>query len=169
MRWGDDDYGQSSLVKEDRFTVVRSGHNDARGLRPDGCIHCQGVHSEYSQHPTDAWYTVIGSWTNQHTCAIRVGGAIDCWDYDSNSNGETSPPDDGNFIVVTSGEYHSCALREDGTAVCRGLNTIPTYEDWVGQASRPEGERFSPISAGGLRLDGTLACWGEATTPPSQN
>src|SRR3977135_1034603 len=62
--------------------------------------------------------------------------------------------------VISSGLYHSCALKSDGTATCWGLNGS-------GQATAPGGT-FLAISAGGshtcaIHSDGTAACWGDNT------
>ena len=64
--------------------------------------------------------------------------------------------------AISSGwRDHTCGLREDGTAVCWGL-------DSHGMTSPPEGETFAAISSGdrhtcGLRLDGT-GCAGAVMT-----
>ena len=65
------------------------------------------------------------------------------------------------FIQVSAGEGFTCALREDGTVVCRGMN------DW-GQSRPPEDVRFKSISSGGhhtcgLQMDGKAVCWGDLT------
>ena len=62
------------------------------------------------------------------------------------------------FMSISSGGDYSCALRDDGKAVCWGRN-----DD--GQAKPPENERFASISSGGfhtcgLREDGIAVCWG---------
>ena len=62
------------------------------------------------------------------------------------------------FVSISSGHTHTCALREDGTAACWG-------DSFHGQTSPPEGERFvSIVSPGeytcGLRADGAILCWG---------
>ena len=64
-----------------------------------------------------------------------------------------------NFVQVTVGENHSCALQEDGRAVCWG-------ETNERQLNVPDGMRFRQLSAGsrftcGLRIDGGITCWGE--------
>ncbi|MDQ3333828.1 MAG: hypothetical protein M4D80_01480 [Myxococcota bacterium] len=68
-------------------------------------------------------------------------------------------------VQVTTGAYHSCAIKSDGTAVCWGSNMS-------GQAT-PPANQFKSIAAGwfftcGIRLDDTIACWGETPlkTPP---
>ena len=76
---------------------------------------------------------------------------------------------DSGYIAVSSGLFHTCALRWDRTAMCWGAGGAETAaEDSVydvGQASPPDGERFMSISSGafhtcGLRDDGTAVCWG---------
>ena len=62
------------------------------------------------------------------------------------------------FVAVSSGSYHTCGLRADGTVVCRGSN-------YKGVATPPRDERFESISSGsshacGLRGDGKIVCWG---------
>ena len=62
-------------------------------------------------------------------------------------------------MSFSSGSYHTCGLRSDGTSVCWGDNSHD-------QASPPAGETFTAISSGyrhtcGLRSDGTAICWGD--------
>ena len=68
------------------------------------------------------------------------------------------------FVSVSAGPRHTCGLRVDGTAVCRGKT-----------GKTPENERFKSISAAsggnytcGLREDGSAICWGSssASRPP---
>ena len=59
---------------------------------------------------------------------------------------------------ISSGLDYTCALREDGAAVCWGSNG-------AGQASPPAGETFTALSSGdyhtcALREDGSAVCWG---------
>lgn len=73
------------------------------------------------------------------------------------------------FKAVSSGSYHTCALRDTGEPVCWGAATGSRNDDSIavafGQASPPVSERFKSISSGGfhtcaLREDGTAVCWG---------
>ena len=63
----------------------------------------------------------------------------------------------GGFVQFSTGAYHNCLVKSDGSAVCWGRNDY-------GQAT-PPAEPFTQVSAGflhtcGLKRDGTLACWG---------
>ena len=81
----------------------------------------------------------------------------------------TPEPDDPQFVAISSGWFHTCALSEDGEPVCWGAGPAEPSGRFgsiaFGQASPPEGERFTSISSGGfhtcgLREDGTAVCWG---------
>ncbi|MCQ3814874.1 MAG: S-layer homology domain-containing protein [Acidimicrobiia bacterium] len=72
-------------------------------------------------------------------------------------------PSCNEYLAVSSGGQHSCALRSDQTAVCWGANNF-------GESDPPSGQ-FNAISAGsghtcGLRLDNTVTCWGRKRSAP---
>ena len=76
---------------------------------------------------------------------------------------------DGLYVQVVSGDWHSCALTVDGTAVCWG-------DDLWGQASPPEsGGPYSELGAGPdftwgrEERDGFVftRCWGRCGLPPA--
>ena len=83
------------------------------------------------------------------------------------------PKPDQRFVIVGSGNFHTCALRANGEAVCWGASPPGKAAEHgqadFGQASPPNGERFAANSSGGfhtcgLRDDGAAACWGPAST-----
>jgi alpha-tubulin suppressor-like RCC1 family protein len=72
---------------------------------------------------------------------------------------------------VSTGRFHSCAIKTDGTIVCWGSNALHRV--------RPPPCTFTAISSGpnnscGVRTDGGVDCWGDdavgqSTTPPGFN
>ena len=71
----------------------------------------------------------------QHTCALRSTGTVHCWGLNAEGqlgNGNidpVSPPAPvrvanlSGAVAIDAGTDHSCALKGDGSAVCRGRNT----------------------------------------------
>ena len=104
-------------------------------------------------------------------CALRTGGAFQCWGDDAGPGPlAVAPVDDPGsmrlFVAIENGRYAGiggyCALRADGAPYC----TDPEIA-----ASLPQG-RFADISLDarcGVRLRGSIECWGyrdNYTSPP---
>ena len=84
------------------------------------------------------------------------GGTVDPLPTDS------VPFDGSRLSSISSGKYHTCGIRQDGTVHCFGL-------DGLGQSSPPEGE-FLSVSAGGnhscgVKADAKIVCWGSSAVP----
>ena len=90
---------------------------------------------------------------------------------DSEADPATTPP---LGEVVSAGRWHSCGVRTDGTVTCWGSNEGITKQGhdetdpWVfvhdGKLDAPA-DKFVSVSAGdyyscGVRIDQTVACWG---------
>ena len=121
-----------------------------------------------------------------HTCAVLDDGSVSCWgsnsygelgdgtDSDANTPTQTSPFATGRTAVaIAAGNFHTCALLDDGSVSCWGSNeqgqlgdgtvidrTTPT----VGVL--PLGQSAVAISAGSdhtcaLLYDGSVSCWGQ--------
>ena len=85
------------------------------------------------------------------------------------ANAQDPPATTGRYVAVSSGGYHTCALRANGQPVCWGAGPSaerPGFGQFgLGQTVLPEGERLVAIDSGGfhtcgLRQNGTAVCWG---------
>lgn len=120
-----------------------------------------------------------------HTCAVKTDGTVWCWgmnnwgelgDGTSSIPGAFSPVKASSFVGVALqvrvGEGHTCALRDDHTVWCWGLNNRGQLG--VGSMTMSSsalqvtdlGASVAQIAAGagnhtcGRMMDGTLWCWG---------
>jgi len=74
-----------------------------------------------------------------------------------NGDGQAAPPAGTNFAVIAAGEYHSLALRSDGSVVGWGRND-------KGQATPPSANDLTAIAAGAIRRSAPLLTpWREGT------
>ena len=81
-----------------------------------------------------------------------------------------NPEPGAQFVAVSSGDFHACALRANGEVVCWGASESGEQKGGHGPVdfgqTRPSGgERFKAIDSGGfhtcgLQQDGTAVCWG---------
>ena len=156
--WGNRPFRKASPPQGEVFTSISSGRKHICGLREDGAVICWGWHDDRVQTPPDDRFVSISA-GDSHSCGLREDGSAVCWGY-VDLSGITSVPSapDGTLAAISSGSNHLCGLRTDGTPVCWGFNAN-------GEASPPQGEKFTTISSGSnhtcaLRSDGTPACWG---------
>jgi len=125
-----------------------------------------------------------------HSCLVSSAGKLYCWGLGTNGilgDGSTSDrnkpypvadPDDGpvEYVSVSIGYHHTCALSSEGKAYCWGVNesgqlgngsTFPTSTPDA--VSDPQGEspRYVSIAAGlfhtcAVAETGKAYCWGSA-------
>ena len=93
--------------------------------------------------------------TGELTLVVDIGPAVE----------PPEPPEpDSQYISISSGANHVCAIATDGSIMCWG-------DDSEGQVSeRPTSGRFTEISSGdnhtcALRDDGAVICWGSIDVP----
>ena len=126
--------------------------------------------------------------SSAYTCALHRAGTISCWgnnSYGQLGSGQTSEEleesaipvqvaDITDAIAIASSQWHSCALREDGTIACWGDNDSGLLGS--GHTSEELEESAVPVQVAditdaiaiaigkwhscALREDGTIACWG---------
>lgn len=118
-----------------------------------------------------------------HACAVTAAGAAMCWG--RNGNGElgdgtrrnrTSPVQVGGdlntrVVQIGAGEFHSCAMRRNGSLACWGDNAYGQLGDEnLGQSTTSPvnvalAQRAAQLSVGpyhscALRGNGVAMCWG---------
>ena len=150
---------------------------------PDGGTYQPGQDSVEPDQPPGPTAGATIAAGNSHTCAVRQDTTVACWgsNYfgqlgDGSPIGYQTPTPTPTPVVglsgvtaITAGDWHSCALKQDGTVVCWGFNRTGQSGIIAG------GEPMTPvaglsgvisITAGGnhscaVEQDGTVACWGE--------
>ncbi len=115
-----------------------------------------------------------------HSCAVRGDGSVVCWGANNSrqlGTGDTSnrmTPEpvtglSGEFVAVSAGLSHTCALRMDGAVFCWGLNTSGQLGNGGTSSAGPvavTGVLAVELSAGYLNtcvrlVDGAVRCWGQ--------
>lgn len=119
---------------------------------------------------------------DRHTCAIRRDGRMACWG--SSSHGKLGNGDDGGdpntpqdvqselrWLDVCAGATHTCALAEDRTLHCWGLNDCGALglgadrERKLVPTALGLGSGWLAVACGGFHAcamdaDGEVSCWG---------
>ena len=152
-------YGGQLDAATGRFSAVSAGGAHSCAIRTNGEIACWGDNAAgqtlaptTSNHP----FSIVSA-GRSYTCAISVFQAIACWG--DNSYGQTDAPDGSDYMAVSAGDEHTCAIRHTGGAIaCWGDN-------FFGRTDAPAGT-FYAVSVGGfhscaIHESGEIACWGD--------
>ena len=154
-----------------------------------------GAGGEQASEPASPASAQLDAGAN-FSCAIVTGGQVRCWGYGAQGElgypgvttvgaGDTpasvGPVDIGSGFTATaisSGDYHTCVIRNDGSVLCWGYgadgrlgygNTSDVGETEtpgsVGPVNLGPGHTAEAISAGGghtcaILDDGSVRCWG---------
>lgn len=182
------------------FTSIDMGSFGGCGLKSDGSVWCWGYgqlgqlgnNAEISQSvPVQVEDNNMGSVASiavgdYHACGLKTDGTVWCWGDNgdgqlgnSAAGSESNTPvqvDDSSMGAVSRlslGAYHSCALKNDGSAWCWGGN----YNGELGHNSSDANSlvpvqvddssmgAVTDLSAGdfhncALKTDGSAWCWG---------
>jgi len=73
------------------------------------------------------------------------------------------------YKQITAGNYHTCGLKSDGSAICWGAGKDSTKSGFEHGQSIVPSSTFTQLSAGsvhtcGLKSDGSAICWGAGKT-----
>jgi len=120
-----------------------------------------------------------------HSCAILDDGSVGCWGENSNGqlgDGSRSPaleaekssmPLGRKAVEISAGSYHTCAMFDDGSVRCWGLNEFGQLGDGTTverttpvQVDLGEGKSALGISTGeshscAVLNDHSVKCWGQ--------
>jgi len=136
------------------------------GLRTDGTLYCWGSDSSgrVGLRPTGTFARVaVGS---DHNCALSTAGTVSCWGFNGNSRTTVPATVGPNAKDIAASASASCAITSAGALVCWGATD-------AGQLTPPGGvfkRVFGAMGTGFCALregDGSAACWGGRTPPPS--
>jgi alpha-tubulin suppressor-like RCC1 family protein len=187
--WGSDAYGQLGLADGNA-----GGYGGAAGQMGDNLAAVNlGTVGGVPRLATDL------SVGNYHSCAVLTGGALKCWGRNTyGSLGLEDTTDRGlavssmgdelpivslgtgrTTLSVTAGNYHTCALLDNGQVKCWGYNGNGTLGlgDTNNRGDNPSemGDRLLPVALGTGRTaralaagyhtcavldDGSVKCWG---------
>ena len=121
-----------------------------------------------------------------HTCVILDDGSVSCWGLneegqlgDGTTTDRLTPTQTASLgagrtaVAITAGEYHTCAILDDGSVSCWGWNSAgqlgdgtSTDRDTPTQTSSLGTDRTAIAIAAGYRHtcaildDGSVSCWG---------
>ena len=179
----------AAIARLGRFTSVDAGPDQTCGIRTGGfSFECWGslTYDRYNEPAGSFTQVAVGA---THVCAIRRSvsqgaGFVVCWGqtlfFDGDGDGRpddtdgfgnhttTSPPRGAHrYTEISAGQGHTCAIRDDGRAVCWGYhaddrNRVPGSDE----SSQGFGsEEYVDIATGGpmncaiRSSDGSLDCW----------
>jgi hypothetical protein len=192
-------------VPDGPWQSIAPGSFQTCGIKTDATLWCWGDNSngqlgtgnvEAKTAPTQVtgtgWSQVSTSY--YHTCAVKQDGTLWCWGL--NANMQLADPTVSSFRMlpgqlngtdywtqVVTGEYHTCAIRQDKSLWCWGGNTagqlgnasVPLLAQGVqgGTSDRVQvtgagAGTWNSIAAGGVHTcgimsDQSLWCWGDNT------
>ncbi len=125
------------------------GKNHFCGIKIDGTLYCWGNNSsdrlglgpdapvvvgKITRVGTDSDWREVSAW-DRHVCAIKADHTLYCWgnndfgqlgmgvpNYDGQKNVPTKVNEDTDWAHVNVADFHTCALKLDGTVYCWGNN-----------------------------------------------
>ena len=162
-------------VQACRFDVHYQWYKDGSPI-PNGTRGYVLSHSPWrrawEKNPDDGVYSVecwnaggtnlIGPW-NVRAISAPVPGSAVAWG--ANEHGQVEYPVDlTNATAIAAGQFHSVALRENGTVVQWGA--YPAKSDFIAVGVAPDYSDLVSVAAGrehdlGLKSDGTVVSWGQ--------
>ena len=173
--WGHNPDGQASPPQGEFLTVSAGAfHTCAVSVLENNDLsgQCWGFSAQGRTTPGIALYSDVSAGL-YHSCGLKTDKTVQCWGDNASGQGGVEDPTSitcsfagcrqnllpiaGEFIAISAGGSHTCAIRVDNTLSCWGSN-----ED--GQLNSPPGS-FLSVSSGfkhscALSTGNTVHCWG---------
>jgi cysteine-rich repeat protein len=202
--WGNNYFGQLGIGNntdqrspvqvgtEADWLRVSTGGRHACALKTDGRLFCWGRNSHgqlgqgFTSPDEDAPLQVGGDadWSDvslgfEHSCALKSGGNLFCWGYNSDgqvgdgtTNSRSEPVSIGaGWSDVGAGNLHTCAVKTEGALYCWGRNSdCQCGQEASGSITGPTpvgvDTDWARVEGGGqftcgLKSSDDLFCWGE--------
>ena len=160
------------------------GHNPMGSLG-DGTTTDRNTPTQTSSLGTDRTAVAIAA-GEYHTCAILDDGSVSCWgsnDYGALGDGTTTDRNtptqtsslgtDRTAVALSAGDYHTCAILDDGSVSCWGYNvfgqlgdgtttqrTTPTQTSSLGTDRTAVAIDVGEDYTCAILDDGSVSCWG---------
>ena len=124
-------FGYACAIRSDNGAIECWG-GDRRRIEPADMTPPYPTYETGTNDPPPGSYTAVSA-ESDHTCAIRESGAINCWGLNGYADiddagelqiyetGQSDAPD-GSYTAVSTGGYHTCAIRASGAIECWGDN-----------------------------------------------
>jgi len=184
-------------------TQVSSGRNHTCAILVDQSVWCWGDNNwaqmgrgfisnapfwSPAQVPQIGSTSIAVSAGAEHSCAILTNGSAYCWGwitYGKLGDGGLSStignpswvavlPQNRTVAAISAGHHNTCAILDDGTVRCWGLNNYGQYGDGTtttqqtssGEALLPSGKTAIAIDVGAYHVcailnDDSTYCWGK--------
>jgi len=167
--WGDFQLGIIPMGND--FVEVGTGDLHQCARKTDGTLVCWGGSSGGSNLPTMETFTKISTYESGN-CGVTTMGRVKCWGNPGFFNNiapggvdQFNPIGGTDFIDISIGDLHACAVRANNSLVCWGRHEL-------GQTTVPEGQyvsvNVSQNYSCGIQLDDSVKCWGVGTVNQTQ-
>ena len=167
--WGSNSHGQLNYPSEDgvQWKSVTTATLSACALSLSGEATCWGYSAYQQLAAPPGSFKKLDAYGHGY-CGLREDETVACWG--ENTGGRNNSPPGDDFIDVSMGDAHACALHENGVLECWGAGG---YNDWptsthAGQSKVPQDPdslyvavTTSDRGTCALKKSGATECWGK--------
>src|SRR4029078_2000582 len=120
--WGNNGYGQSNVPSGAApVSQPAAGYFHTCSLTTDGVWHCGRGDGTLQPMPALSHVAQMDAGEQYAMCAVQTNKTVVYWGIGAGN--ATAPAGLVNVAEVAVGHNHACALKDDGTVLCWGVNT----------------------------------------------